>query len=164
MVREKVRFEFMSVVRLHASLVNSDRWRHFPPYRNTKIGIGARARLNELNNVKAHPYPSLSANGPAANGRKVPMRHLDTITPVNAEAEYSPHASTTYAESGTMTMRRVVPMRPTESNRNATCSRNCAIQPKASTVSGRRRPPTIVSGRRYSGRPFFVGLLSRRRI
>ena len=131
---------------------------------NTKIGIGARLRLSRPKKVKAHPYPIVSANGPAVSGRNVPMRHLVTITPVNAEAEYRPQASTTYACSGTMTIRRVKPMKPTESKRSATGSLKCAIQPKASTENGRRTPPTMVSGRRYSGRPFLVGFPFRRRM
>lgn len=93
------------------------------------MGTGANTKLNEPKNVKAQPYPNVSANGPAVNGRNVPIRHLDTITPVRAEAEYGPHASTMYADSGTMARSNVKPMRPTEIRRRATGNRKWAIQP-----------------------------------
>ena len=82
------------------------------------------------------------------------------MTPVSAEAEYIPHASTTYADSGTIVISSVDPIIPTESRRRGAGNFKCAIQPYASTVNGRRIPPEIASGKRYSGQSFFDELLS----
>lgn len=59
------------------------------------IGMIVKDRLNAPRMLKPNPYPRASDSGPVVSGRKVPMRHLVTMTPVIAEAEYMPQASTT---------------------------------------------------------------------
>jgi len=71
----------------HVLLVYSLRSLHFPPYLITRTGTGARTRHNAASTVMPHPQPSFSANGAAASGRKVPIRHRMISTAVIAEAE-----------------------------------------------------------------------------
>jgi len=65
-------------------------------------GIGASTAQHAARTVKPQPYPIASVNGAVANGKKVPIRHLEISTAVKLEAEYNPKASTTYAISGTI--------------------------------------------------------------
>ena len=79
----------------HSSRLYLENFLQYAPYRNIKTGMGARSKLNPASTVKPHPYPSVSTRGAVVSGKNVPMRHRVTITPVMAEAEKSPNASTT---------------------------------------------------------------------
>jgi len=93
------------------------------------MGIGTKAREIPPNTVKAHPSPSESIRGPVDRGKKVLIKQRMTMTPVIAEAEYKPNASTTYAMSGIMARSSAVPWRATESSRNDRGRCNSAIHP-----------------------------------
>ncbi len=66
-----------------------------PPYRKITTGTGASAKHTAANPHIPQPQPHALANGWAAIGMKVLIKHLVISTAVNAEAEYIPNASTT---------------------------------------------------------------------
>ena len=86
-----------------------------------------------------------------ANGRKVLVKHLATMSPVIADAAKSPKASTTYATNGKNAVSNVVPIRPTEINISGRGSFSAAVHPYSPIASGRVKPPIIARGRRCSG-------------
>jgi len=134
-------------------LVYDENCRHLEPYLNAKTGMGARQKLSAPNNVKPQPYPKESISGPVVRGRKVPIRHLVTMTPVSAEAEKRSKASTTYASRGRKAKSNVNPSSATEKSKRGNGSRSWAIQPYRMIDRGSVKPPMIASGSRYSGWP-----------
>jgi len=143
-------------------MVNSDLCLHLSPNLSINMGTTANTKLNAAKQLKPHPYPSRSANGAVASGKNVPTRHLVTITPVMADAEYMPQASTTYALNGTTVNSNVKPMSATEASSKRTGSRYSAIHPYPATEKGSKMPPRMESGSRYSGFPVPEGLRRRR--
>jgi len=63
------------------------------------------------------------------NGKKVPARHLVTTIAVRAEAEYTPDASTTYAERGTIVSKSENPIKETDVRSQGAGSLYSAIHP-----------------------------------
>lgn len=80
---------------LYASLVNGLLALIPSPYHQIPTGITPSVKLIPPSTVNPHPYPSANTSGPTPSGKNVPTRHLVTITPVIADAEYMPNASTT---------------------------------------------------------------------
>lgn len=60
-----------------------------------KTGIGAKTRLTAENKLNPQPQPNRSTRGAVANGKNVLIKHLVTMTPVIADADRIPNASTT---------------------------------------------------------------------
>jgi hypothetical protein len=89
------------------------------------------------------------------SGKNEPIKHLEMMTPVIADAAYKPKASTTYDERVTMTRISATSTRLDETIRKGSGRRHWVNQPNAARGNGRRIPPTMVRGRRYSGRPLF---------
>lgn len=136
------------------SLVNSDRCLHFSPYLKRSIGIMARARLSAAKQLNPHPRPKSSVKGRVHSGKKVPARHLVTTTPVIADAEYSPQASTMYACTGIIVKRSEKSTSATDARMKYTGNWYSATHPYAAIENGSAKPPRMVSGSRYSGLPF----------
>ena len=139
---------------IHSSLEYFDRCRHLLPYRITKIVIGAMQRLAAAKTVIPQPQSNLSTSGPIANGRKVPIKHLVTMSAVMAEAEYSPKASTMYDINGKKPSKSVMPRKATRRSSTNNGARSWAAQPYKVTTMGRANPPMMHKGRRYSGFPW----------
>jgi hypothetical protein len=104
----------------YASLVYFDSFLHRSPYLKRREGIGETERLKAAKTVKPQPYPRLSTRGLVVSGKKVPIRHLMTMTPVIAEAEYNPKASTTKAMTGIISSTSVNPKSPTDTRNRGT--------------------------------------------
>src|SRR3569833_1781186 len=134
-------------------LVYDENCRHLEPYLNAKTGMGARQKLSAPNNVKPQPYPKESISGPVVRGRKVPIRHLVTMTPVSAEAEKRSMASTTYARRGRKTKSNVNPRNTTEKSKRGNGSRSWAIQPYRMLDRGSVKPPMIANRNQKTNKP-----------
>lgn len=102
---------------------------HLSPYLNTTTLIGANTKLIAPNTINPQPYPKESTSGAVVNGKKVPIRHLLTITPVMALAENKPKASTTYAISGMSVNMTLAPISPQAMSKKGRGRRSWATQP-----------------------------------
>ncbi len=80
------------------------------------------------------------------------------MTPANAEAEYVPQASTTYAVKGTNAMMSDMRTQTQDRRNMARGSLYSADQPYKLTAGIMLIPPRMAIGRRYSGRqrPLFL--------
>lgn len=79
----------------YSSFVYADFCLQAPPNRYTSKGTGASTAQHAARIVKPQPYPIASVSGAVANGKNVPIRHLEISTAVKLDAEYNPKASTT---------------------------------------------------------------------
>lgn len=113
----------------HASRLYLENFLQCSPYLSISIGIGANNRANPARIVNPQPCPNFSISGAVVNGKNVLIRHLVTMIPVIAEAEYRPNASTTYAMTGIMANMSAVPMAHTANSRTISGRRSCAAQP-----------------------------------
>lgn len=119
----------------------------------TNIGTGAIRITKVARAVKPQPHPRASVRGVVTRGRNVPIKHLVTMRPVIADAEYSPKASTTYADRGIIVRISAVPCRPMTTSTAGRGNRRCTNQPYAARGKPRMEDPMIARGRRYSGWP-----------